>query len=72
VKGWIERYHHSKTHELPEVELISCWLNRRMPVSHGAALIHNDYKYDNVVLDPTDATKIIGVLDWEMCTLATR
>jgi aminoglycoside phosphotransferase (APT) family kinase protein len=36
---------------------------------HQTALIHNDYKYDNVVLDPADATKIIGVLDWEMCTL---
>ena len=69
VKGWIERYHGSKTHDLPEVERISAWLTERMPVSHETALIHNDYKYDNVVLDPGDATKIVGVLDWEMCTL---
>ena len=69
VKGWIERYHNSKTHDLPEVERISAWLTARMPVSHETALIHNDYKYDNVVLDPGDATKIVGVLDWEMCTL---
>jgi aminoglycoside phosphotransferase (APT) family kinase protein len=69
VKGWIERYHNSKTHDLPEVERISAWLTERMPVSHDTALIHNDYKYDNVVLDPGDATKIVGVLDWEMCTL---
>jgi aminoglycoside phosphotransferase (APT) family kinase protein len=34
-----------------------------------ATLIHNDYKYDNMVLDPDDVTKIIGVLDWEMCTI---
>jgi aminoglycoside phosphotransferase (APT) family kinase protein len=40
-----------------------------MPVRHDTTLIHNDYKYDNVVLDPGDATKIVGVLDWEMCTL---
>jgi aminoglycoside phosphotransferase (APT) family kinase protein len=40
-----------------------------MPSSSGAALIHNDYKYDNVVLDPHDLTRIIGVLDWEMCTI---
>src|SRR5579864_5953942 len=33
------------------------------------ALIHNDYKYDNIVLDPADITKIVGVLDWEMCTI---
>jgi len=69
VKGWIERYHNSKTHALPEVEPISAWLTEHMPVSHETALIHNDYKYDNVVLDPDDTTKIVGVLDWEMCTL---
>jgi aminoglycoside phosphotransferase (APT) family kinase protein len=69
VKGWIERYHNSKTHDLPEVERISAWLTARMPASHATALIHNDYKYDNVVLDPSDPTKIVGVLDWEMCTL---
>jgi len=69
VKGWIERYHNSKTHDLPEVERISAWLTERMPASHETALIHNDYKYDNVVLDPSAPTKIVGVLDWEMCTL---
>ncbi len=69
VKGWIERYHNSRTHDLPEVSLISAWLTERLPASHATALIHNDYKYDNVVLDPNDATKIVGVLDWEMCTL---
>ncbi|MGO9402783.1 MAG: phosphotransferase family protein [Terriglobales bacterium] len=69
VKGWIERYHDSRTHDLPEVERISAWLTERMPGSHDTTLIHNDYKYDNVVLDPGDPTKIVGVLDWEMCTL---
>jgi aminoglycoside phosphotransferase (APT) family kinase protein len=69
VEGWIERYHNSKTHDLPEVDHLSSWLTQRMPVSHDAALIHNDYKYDNIVLDVDDATNIVGVLDWEMCTL---
>ena len=69
VRGWIERYHGSKTHDIPEVETISQWIQQHMPSSSGAALIHNDYKYDNVVLDPNDLTRIIGVLDWEMCTI---
>ena len=69
VKGWIERYHNSKTDNLPEVEIISAWLSEGMPASQQTALLHNDYKYDNLVLDPADATRIIGVLDWEMCTL---
>jgi aminoglycoside phosphotransferase (APT) family kinase protein len=67
VRGWIERYHGSKTHDLPES--ISNWIQQNMPPENGAALIHNDYKYDNVVLDSNDLTKIIGLLDWEMCTV---
>jgi aminoglycoside phosphotransferase (APT) family kinase protein len=69
VKGWIERYHGSKTHELPEVEKIADWLRERMPLQIAATLIHNDYKYDNMVLDSTDITVVRAVLDWEMCTL---
>ena len=48
------------------MERISAWLNERRPLETSYALIHNDYKYDNVVLDPTDVTRIVGVLDWEM------
>ena len=69
VRGWTERYYGSRTHEFPEVERIVSWMQEHMPSTSGAALIHNDYKYDNLVLDPRDITKIIGVLDWEMCTI---
>jgi aminoglycoside phosphotransferase (APT) family kinase protein len=69
VRGWIERYHGSKTHDHPEVEKISEWMQQHIPSTGDASLIHNDYKYDNVVLDPGDVTRIIGVLDWEMCTI---
>jgi aminoglycoside phosphotransferase (APT) family kinase protein len=69
VRGWTERYYGSRTHEFPEVERIVSWMKEHMPSTSGAALVHNDYKYDNLVLDPSDITKIIGVLDWEMCTI---
>src|SRR5579862_2376543 len=69
VGGWIQRYHGSQTHELHEVEKIAVWLNERRPRETSCALIHNDYKYDNLVLDPIDITRIVGVLDWEMCTI---
>jgi aminoglycoside phosphotransferase (APT) family kinase protein len=69
VRCWIDRYHGSQTHDLPEVERIAAWLIECMPPMGEATLIHNDYKYDNMVLDPGDVTKIIGVLDWEMCTI---
>jgi aminoglycoside phosphotransferase (APT) family kinase protein len=69
VRGWMERYYGSKTHDYPEVEKISAWMQQHMPPKSAASLIHNDYKYDNVVLDSNDITKIVGVLDWEMCTI---
>lgn len=69
VRGWIERYHGSKTHELPEVAQIAGWLKDHMPPPCAATLIHNDYKFDNMILDSTDITRIKGLLDWEMCTL---
>lgn len=69
VRGWIDRYHASRTHDLPPVERISAWLRERLPPASQVTLIHNDYKYDNMVLDPADITKVVGVLDWEMCTI---
>ncbi len=69
VRGWIDRYYGSQTHDLAEVEHISVWLKGHMSRTSEAALIHNDYKYDNIVLDPADITRIVGVLDWEMATI---
>jgi aminoglycoside phosphotransferase (APT) family kinase protein len=69
VRGWTERYHGSKTHDYSEVEKISAWMQQHLPPTTAVSLIHNDYKYDNVILDSNDITKIVGVLDWEMCTI---
>jgi aminoglycoside phosphotransferase (APT) family kinase protein len=69
VNGWIGRYEKAKTDEWPEMDAVARWLVENRPAESGASLIHNDYKFDNVVLDANDLTKIIGVLDWEMCTL---
>jgi aminoglycoside phosphotransferase (APT) family kinase protein len=69
VRGWTERYYGSKTHDYPEVEKITAWMQQHMPATNTVSLIHNDYKYDNVVLDSNDVTRIVGVLDWEMCTI---
>jgi aminoglycoside phosphotransferase (APT) family kinase protein len=69
VTGWTERYFNARTDEIPAVETAATWLSRNMPQEAGAAVIHNDYKYDNVVLDPNDLTRVLSVLDWEMATV---
>src|SRR5277367_332497 len=69
VRGWTERYYGSKTHDYLEVAKIAAWMQERIPSTRDVSLIHNDYKYDNIVLDSADPTRIVGVLDWEMCTM---
>ncbi len=69
VRGWTERYLRARTDDLPTVEAAAAWLARHMPREAGAALVHNDYKYDNLVLDPDDPARIVAVLDWEMATV---
>ncbi len=69
VEGWTKRYAKAQTDEHAGIEAAAKWLADRIPAEVDATLIHNDYKFDNVVLDPEDPTRIIGVLDWEMCTL---
>lgn len=69
VKGWTERYLAAKTDELPEIEAVAAWLAANLPAGSAAALVHNDYKYDNVVLDPAELTRVVAVLDWEMATV---
>src|SRR5687768_11073406 len=69
VRGWSERWRGSQTDELPEMDAAAAWLAAHVPAEAGAALVHNDYKHDNLVLDPADLTRIRAVLDWEMATL---
>lgn len=69
IDGWTQRYCNAATDDLPHVERAAAWLAGHLPAESGATLIHNDFKYDNLVLDPADLTRIVGVLDWEMATI---
>jgi aminoglycoside phosphotransferase (APT) family kinase protein len=70
VEGWTKRYFDAKTDEVPSIERLAAWLIEHAPRESGrGALIHNDYKYDNVVLAPGDLSRIVAVLDWEMATV---
>ncbi|HOP63880.1 MAG TPA: phosphotransferase family protein [Spirochaetota bacterium] len=70
VEGWSGRYRDARTPDAPDFEKVMQWLHDKMPGESGmVAIIHNDYKYDNTVLNPDNPTEIIGLLDWEMATL---
>ncbi|MCG8322791.1 MAG: phosphotransferase family protein [Cytophagales bacterium] len=69
VEGWINRYHNARTDSIKSIEKIIKWMPENMPDSYQTSFIHNDYKYDNIVLNPDKMDEIIAVLDWEMATV---
>ena len=68
VKGWTERYHGSRTDDVPVVLEVAAWLDAHRPADGAPSLIHNDFKFDNVIFDD-ELAQITGVLDWEMATI---
>jgi aminoglycoside phosphotransferase (APT) family kinase protein len=70
VTGWSHRWRQALTQETDPVEDVMIWLAEKQPAGETAiCVIHNDYRFDNVVLDAAHPLDIIGVLDWEMTTL---
>ncbi|MGB3544085.1 phosphotransferase family protein, partial [Rubrivirga sp.] len=67
VEGWTRRYTHAATDDTG-LEDVLAWLDQNQPSESGTALIHNDYKYDNVVLGPEHRI-VRAVLDWELATV---
>ena len=68
VSGWTDRYGKSHTDDIPAVTEVAAWLAANRPADGAPALIHNDFKFDNVIFDPA-LDSITGVLDWEMSTI---
>lgn len=69
IAGWTKRYYNARTDDVPEIEQTATWLHQHLPAGPPrGSLIHNDYKYDNLVLAPDDLTRVVAVLDWEMAT----
>ena len=53
---------------MPALDAAAAWLQQNQPAEIAGTLIHNDYKFDNVLFD-SELNDIVGVLDWEMCTI---
>ncbi|MFZ3044662.1 MAG: phosphotransferase family protein [Desulfatirhabdiaceae bacterium] len=70
IKGWSDRYRAARTPDAPDFESVMTWLSDHQPDdSPLPCVIHNDFKFDNIVLDSRNPLAIIGVLDWEMATI---
>jgi len=78
VEGWARRWDKARTEANPKLDELAAWLARELPADadDDPALVHNDYKYDNVLLDADgirtgEDVRINAVLDWEMATIGS-
>jgi aminoglycoside phosphotransferase (APT) family kinase protein len=69
VGGWIARLDKVRTWNVPSWAKVIAWVEANQPPDRGTALIHNDFRLDNIVFDEADPTKPIALLDWEMATI---
>ncbi|GHC90327.1 aminoglycoside phosphotransferase [Nocardiopsis terrae] len=69
VAGWTRRYRAARTWNVGSFGRVTDWLDANQPPDRRTCLVHNDFRFDNVVLDAGDPTRPVGLLDWEMATL---
>jgi aminoglycoside phosphotransferase (APT) family kinase protein len=70
LDGWCDRYEKARTPNAPKLASLVKWLRANLPPdTQRPALIHNDFKLDNLLLDPSRDFAVSGVLDWEMATI---
>ncbi|KQP63584.1 phosphotransferase family protein [Nocardioides sp. Leaf285] len=67
VSGWTRRLADARTEETGDWSDVTGWLDAHQPPDAGRVLIHNDYRFDNLVLGPD--LEVAGVLDWELATV---
>jgi aminoglycoside phosphotransferase (APT) family kinase protein len=69
VAGWTKRWVASRTDDVPAMDAVAAALAARLPPEQSPALVHNDFKFDNLVLDRGDLSRVRAILDWEMATV---
>ncbi len=68
VDRWTRQYRAAETETIEAVERLIEWLPGRIPPGDEVAVVHGDYRFDNVIFHPTEP-RILAVLDWELSTL---
>ncbi|QBI18178.1 phosphotransferase family protein [Egibacter rhizosphaerae] len=69
VRRWSKQWEVMATRELPDVEAVGDWLATNVPADGPSAIVHGDFKLDNVVVSDPPEPDVVAILDWEMATL---
>jgi len=68
ISRWTKQYAASATEQIDEMDRLIAWLPENIPDDGSAAVVHGDFRLDNMIFHPTEP-KVIAVLDWELSTI---
>jgi aminoglycoside phosphotransferase (APT) family kinase protein len=68
IGRWTEQWKASKQREIPAIDQLCAWLPGHIPPSDDAAIVHGDYKFNNLIFHPTEP-RVVAIVDWELSTL---
>jgi aminoglycoside phosphotransferase (APT) family kinase protein len=68
IARWSRQYRASETETIAAMDNLIEWLPARLPPEPPPAVVHGDYRMDNLIFHPS-APRVIGVLDWELSTI---
>lgn len=69
IVGWTKRWVAAQTSPVDEMDRVAAWLDANQPSESRACLVHNDFKYDNLILERASRSRVRAILDWEMATI---
>ncbi len=68
IGRWSKQYRASETEAIDAMDRLIDWLPQHMPAGGATAVVHGDYRIDNLIFDPV-APRVVAVIDWELSTL---
>ena len=69
VNLWARQWERNQTREIPAVDEVTRLLESAIPVSRRVAIVHGDFKLDNVLFARDAPPTLVAILDWEMATI---
>jgi len=69
VRNWSKQYFKVATKDIKAASFVTKWMEENKPSQYTHTLVHNDFKYDNIMFEEGNWNQINAILDWEMCTL---
>ena len=68
IARWGQQYVAAKTGDIPSMDRLMEWLPANIPPGDETAIVHGDYRVENLIFHPTEP-RVVAIVDWELSTL---